>query len=51
MIKVAITDDHPIVVDGMRQLVEEQADMTVVGTAMNGRECRSLMEVCSPDVM
>lgn len=51
MIKVAIVDDHPIVVDGMKQFIGEQPDMTIVGTAMNGAECAALLKVASPDVM
>lgn len=51
MIKVMIVDDHPIVVDGMRQLIEEQADMTVVGTAMSGKECSDMLAVTTPDVL
>ncbi len=51
MIKVMITDDHPIVVEGMKQLIDEQPDMTVVGTAMSGSECREMLESAAPDIM
>lgn len=51
MIKVAIVDDHPIVVDGMTQFIGEQPDMAVVGTAMTGSECTALLKVTSPDVV
>jgi CheY-like chemotaxis protein len=35
MIKVIIVDDHPVVRRGLRQIIEDEPDMEVVGEAKN----------------
>ncbi|NNC84202.1 MAG: response regulator transcription factor [Flavobacteriales bacterium] len=37
-IKVLLVDDHEIVIQGIRMLLESNEDMTVVATASNGQE-------------
>ena len=37
-ISVFIADDHTVVRDGLRLLIETQSDMKVVSEASNGRE-------------
>jgi DNA-binding NarL/FixJ family response regulator len=37
-IRVLIADDHGVVADGLRSLVEAQADMEVVALAVDGHE-------------
>ena len=49
-IKVFIADDHTIVCDGLRALLETQPDMQVVGTADDGREALQLISRLEPDV-
>ncbi len=51
MINVIIVDDHPIVIDGMKQLIEAEADMTVVGSAMNGEDARELLRKTPADII
>ncbi|SEG17816.1 response regulator [Parabacteroides chinchillae] len=51
MIKVVIVDDHPIVADGIRQLISEEAGMDVVGTAMCGKDCKELLQNTTPDII
>ena len=50
-IRVLIADDHGVVVEGLRFVVEAQADMEVIGTVQDSREAvrRSLEE--GPDVV
>jgi DNA-binding NarL/FixJ family response regulator len=50
-IRILLADDHTIVRDGLRALVERQADMTVVAEAGDGRECVQLAAQHSPDVV
>jgi len=38
MIKVLIADDHPIVREGLKQVIEKSLDMKVAGEALNGQE-------------
>lgn len=38
MIRVLITDDHPVVRRGLKQILAEEPDITVVGEASNAQE-------------
>lgn len=50
-ISVFLADDHAVVRDGLRALLEAQPDIRVIGDAANGREAvRRAVQLC-PDVM
>jgi two-component system invasion response regulator UvrY len=51
MIKVLIADDHPIVRQGLRQILSETADMVVSGEAINGQEALDKVRVGGWDVL
>ncbi|MBN2542557.1 response regulator transcription factor [bacterium] len=50
-IKIVIADDHEIMREGLRNLLEEQYNMEVVGEAENGRRAVELVEELNPDVV
>ena len=50
-IRILLADDHAVVRDGLRALIEKQSDMAVVAEAADGRECVRLAEEQSPDVV
>jgi DNA-binding NarL/FixJ family response regulator len=50
-IRVLIADDHGIVAEGLRRLVEAEPDMRVVGCVEDGREAVRLAREASPDVV
>ena len=50
-IRVLIADDHAIVRSGVRLLLEAEADIEVVGEALDGREALNLAESLQPDVV
>ncbi|MDJ0720085.1 MAG: response regulator transcription factor [Desulfobacterales bacterium] len=50
MIKVLLADDHSIVREGLRRIVEESADMEVVAEAADGRDAIRQVETAAPDV-
>lgn len=50
-IRVLLADDHSVVRDGLRAIVEKQPDMEVVAEAGDGRECLRLVEEVAPDVV
>jgi DNA-binding NarL/FixJ family response regulator len=49
--KVLLADDHKIVRDGLRNLLEKHADIMVAGEAEDGREALQLARKLSPDVI
>ena len=50
-IKILLVDDHTIVREGLRVLIELQEDMSVVGEAANGTEAISLYGDIMPDIV
>lgn len=51
MIKVLIADDHDIVLDGLRFMINAQEDMKVVGEAKDGRTSVKLAQQLHPDIV
>jgi len=50
-IRIVIADDHKLMRQGLSSLLSQQADIQVVGQAINGREAVQLAERESPDVV
>jgi len=50
-IRVLLVDDHAIVRDGLRFLLEANADFEVVGGAANGRDAVQVSRALQPDVV
>ncbi len=50
-IKIILADDHPIVRDGLRSVLETQADFEVIGEANNGEEVLELLQLQSVDIL
>ena len=51
MIKILIADDHGVVAEGLKHLVEAQADMEVVAVVGDGREAVRAARDAQPDVV
>jgi DNA-binding NarL/FixJ family response regulator len=51
MIRVLVVDDHAILRDGIRSLLEIQPDIRVVGEASNGREAVERVAELQPDIV
>jgi DNA-binding NarL/FixJ family response regulator len=51
MIKVVVVDDHGVVRDGLRVLLDAQADMCVTAVAADGREAVKQVLQLRPDVV
>ena len=51
MIRILIADDHGVVAEGLKSLVEAQTDMEVVGLVADGREAVRLAREAQPDVI
>lgn len=50
-IKVLLVDDHAILREGIRMVLDAQPGITVIGEAENGREALDLVEQLRPDVV
>lgn len=50
-IRVILADDHPVVRDGIRKLLDEAVGIDVVGEASNGAEALELVLAQKPDVL
>lgn len=51
MITLMLVDDHPVVREGLRGMLEAEPDFTVVGEAGSGEEAMVLRRVREPDVI
>ena len=51
MINVLLVDDHTVLRDGLRFLLEAEGDIQVIGTAANGQEAVDQATVRCPDVV
>ena len=50
-IRVLLCDDHRIVREGLKRLIETVDDIVVVGEAASGEEALDLVKACCPDVV
>jgi DNA-binding NarL/FixJ family response regulator len=50
-IRVIIADDHNVVRKGIRELLNDEADIEVIGEARNGQELLDLASALVPDVV
>jgi DNA-binding NarL/FixJ family response regulator len=50
-IRVVIADDHRVVRDGLRYLLDQESDIAVVGEADSGRQALHVVAATRPDVL
>jgi len=50
-IKILLADDHEIMREGLKSLLEKQSDITVIGQADDGRTTVKLARELSPDIV
>lgn len=50
-IRIAIADDHPIVLDGLEQLFKLEPDLSVVARCRNADEALTALRAHAPDVL
>ena len=51
MIKLVIIEDHPLVVEGFKTLIDNHDDFTLCGIAGNADDALLLLKSCTPDVI
>lgn len=50
-IKVMLTDDHALIREGIKQILEFDGEIKVIGEATNGEECLEILKRTLPDVL
>jgi DNA-binding NarL/FixJ family response regulator len=48
---VIVVEDHPVLRDGLKQLIGNQPDLACIGVADNTSDAKRLIEECKPDLM
>ena len=51
IIKIVLADDHALVRDGIRALLEEENNLEVIGEASNGKEALIMVKEKQPDIL
>jgi DNA-binding NarL/FixJ family response regulator len=51
MIKVAIADDHPVLLEGLKQVITSSGIAEVLFMTANGKECLQILQMKLPDVL
>jgi len=51
MIDILLADDHSIVRNGIKNLLERETDLRIVGEATNGQEILQLLHQVTPDII
>lgn len=51
MIRILLADDHPVVREGLRAMLEAEADLDVVGEASGGPQAEALAASLRPDIV
>ncbi len=49
-IKLIMADDHPIFREGLRQIIEKDSRIKIIGEADNGQKALELIEEKMPDI-
>ncbi len=50
-IRVVVADDHPVMRNGLSQIINEQEDMEVIGQAADGEEAVKITLQVNPDTV
>ncbi|MEO0571011.1 MAG: response regulator transcription factor [Bacteroidota bacterium] len=50
-IRIVLADDHALVRDGIRALLEEEEDLDVIGEVSNGFEALQMVDELTPDIL
>lgn len=51
VIKVIIADDHDIIRQGLKRIIDFEGDICIIDEAENGKKVLALLDTCKPDVI
>lgn len=49
--KIILTDDHPLLLEGLAAIISEQQDLDVCATAVNGKQLIQIIPIYNPDLI
>src|SRR6476659_7513312 len=49
--RVIVVEDHPVLCNGLKQLIDSQPDLVCIGVADNTSDAKRLADDCQPDLM
>jgi len=49
-IRITLTDDHPLVLAGMKALLQDVHDIEIVGEATDGQAALDIIRQATPDI-
>jgi DNA-binding NarL/FixJ family response regulator len=50
-VRIVLADDHQIILDGLKMLIDDMKDIEIVGEAANGREAVKMVKEHEPDIV
>jgi len=50
-IKLILVDDHPMVIVGIKAMLEDSSEFEIIGQASDGKQALDLVETTIPDVL
>lgn len=50
-IQIIIADDHTIFIDGLKMLLKDEPDISILAVANNGKDLLDLLPSCKPDII
>lgn len=50
-VKIMITDDHSMIREGLKNLLELDGDIQVIAEAVDGEDCLDKLKIFTPDVL
>lgn len=51
MIKIFVVEDHPMLLDGLKNALSKNSDFEIIGTALTGQNCLTILEENDTDVL
>jgi len=51
MIRISITDDHPLILNGLKEIINRRSDLELCGAYLNGKQLLEGLKKTLPDVL
>ena len=51
MIKIVVVEDHPMLLDWLKNALSKNSDFEIIGTALNGKNCLTILEENDTDIL